>query len=106
MRTATFDTRNSPIASVSDWRTRALVEAKEGAGANTAQTPDRETKVECMIIDNEFSELNKDYTIQEFEFKKGNGYPSANGRLKKNLIFWQESLSADSAILEIIDNDY
>ena len=35
-----------------------------------------------MIIDNEFSELSKDYTIQEFEFKKGNDYPFANGMLR------------------------
>ena len=37
---------------------------------------------------NEFSDLSNDYTIQEFEFKKGNNYPSVKGRLKKNLIFW------------------
>ena len=29
-----------------------------------------------------------------------------NGRLKKNLIFWQEILSVNSAISEIIDNGY
>ena len=46
------------------------------------------------------------YTIHEFEFEKGNNYPSVKRRLKKNLIFWQETLSAISTILEIIDNDY
>ena len=79
---------------------------KEGTGANTARTPDTETKIEGMKIDNEFSDLSNDYTIQEFEFEKGNNYPSVKGRLKKNLIFWQETLSANSAILEIIDNRY
>ena len=79
---------------------------KEGTGAGTALIPDTETKVEGMKIDNEFSDLSNDYTIQEFEFEKGNNYPSVNGRLKKNLIFWQETLSANSAILEIIDNGY
>ena len=80
--------------------------AKEGTGASTARIPDTETKVEGMKIDNEFSDLSNDYTIQEFEFEKGNNYPSVKGRLKKNLIFWQETLSAISAILEIIDNGY
>ena len=56
-----------------------------------------------MKIDNEFSD---DYTIQEFEFEKGNSYPSVKRRLKKKLIFQQETPSADSAILEIIDNGY
>ena len=46
------------------------------------------------------------FTIQEFEFEKGNKYPSVKGRFKKNLIFWQETLSANSEILEIIDNGY
>ena len=41
-----------------------------------------------MKIDNEFSDLSNDYTIQEFEFQKGNKYPSVKGRLKKKLIFW------------------
>ena len=50
--------------------------------------------------------LSNDYTIQEFEFEKGNNYPSVKGRLKKNLIFRRETLSAHSAILEIIDNGY
>ena len=80
--------------------TRALVIVKEGTGANTAQTPDPETKVEGMKIDNEFSDLSNDYNIQDFEFGKGNNYPSVNnypnvnnypsvkGRLKKGLIFW------------------
>ena len=39
-------------------------------------------------------------------FKKDNNYPSVKGRLKKNLIFWQETLSANSTILDIIDNGY
>ena len=79
---------------------------KEGTGANTVQTPDTETKVEGVKIDNEFSGLSNDHTIQEFEFEKGNNYPSVKGKLKKNWIFWQETLSANSAILEIIDNGY
>ena len=37
-----------------------------------------------MKIDNEFSD---DYTIQEFEFEKGNSYPSVKRRIKKKLIF-------------------
>ena len=72
---------------MSDRGTRASVVVKEGTGANTARTPDTETKVEGMKIDNEFSDLSNDYTIQEFEFEKGNNYPSAKARLKKNLIF-------------------
>ena len=91
---------------MSDRGTRALVVAKEGTGASTARTPDTETKVEGMKIDNEFSDLSIDYTIQKFEFEKGNNYPSVKGRLTKNLVFWQETLSANSAILEIIDNGY
>ena len=79
--------------------------AKEGTGANTARTPDTETKV-SMKIDNEFSALSNDYTTQEFKFEKSNNYLSVKGRLKKNLIFCQETLSANSAILEIIDNGY
>ena len=59
-----------------------------------------------MKIDNEFSDLSNLYTIQEFEFEKGNNYPPVKGRLKKDLIFWWETLSANSAILEIIDNGY
>ena len=59
-----------------------------------------------MKIDNEFSGLSNDHTIQEFEFVKGNYYTSVTRKLKKNLIFWRETLSADSAILEIIDNGY
>ena len=85
---------------------RALVLVKEGTGANTAQNPDIETKVEGMKIDNEFSDLSEDQNIQKFEFEKDNNYPSVKGRFKKNLIFWQETLSANSAILEIIDNVY
>ena len=69
---------------MSDWGTRALFVAKEGTGANTAWSPDTETKVKGMKIDNEFSD---DYTIQEFEFEKGNSYPSVKRRLKKKLIF-------------------
>ena len=91
---------------MSDRGTSALVVVKEGTGANTARTPDTETKVEGMKIDNEFSDLSNDYTIQKFEFEKGINYPSVKGRLKKNLIFWRETLSANSAILEIIDNGY
>ena len=49
---------------------RALVVVKEGTGANTAQTPDTETKIEGMKIDNEFSDLSNDYTIQELSSKK------------------------------------
>ena len=41
-----------------------------------------------MKIDNEFSDLSNDYTIQEFEFEKGNNYSSVKGKRKKNLIFW------------------
>ena len=74
-------------SSMSGRGTRALVVVKDGTGANTAQTTDTETKVEGMKIDNEFSDLSNDYTIQEFEFEKGNNYPSEKGRLKKNLIF-------------------
>ena len=85
-RTATIDSRNGPVAQISDRGTRALVAVKEGTSANTAGTPDTETKVEGMEINNEFSNLSNDYTIQEFEFEKGNNYPSEKGRLKKNLI--------------------
>ena len=89
---------------MSDRGTRALVVVKEGTGANTARTSDTENKVEGMKIDNEFSDLGNDYTIQEFEFEKGINYTSVKGRPKKNLIFWRETLSPNSAILEIIDN--
>ena len=102
----TFDARNGPVVPMPDRRIRALVVAKKGTGTNTALTPDKETKVEGMKIDNEFSDLSNDYTIQEFDFEKGNNYPSVKGRLKKNVIFWQETLSANSAILEITDNGY
>ena len=105
-RTATIDSHNGPVAQMSDRGTRASVAVKEGTGANTARTPDTETKVEGMKIDNEFSDLSNDYTIQKFEFEKGINYPSVKGRLKKNLIFWRETLSANSAILEIIDDGY
>ena len=60
---------------------------KESTGANTARTPDTETKTEGMKTDNDFPDLTKDYTIQEFEFEKGNNYPYLKGRLKQNLIF-------------------
>ena len=44
--------------------------------------------------------------FRNFEYKKGNNYPSIKGRLQKNLIFWQETLSANLATLEIIHNGY
>ena len=59
---------------------------REGTGTNTARTLDKETKVEGMKIDNEFSDLSNHYNIQEFEFEKGNNYPFVKGRLKKNLL--------------------
>ena len=93
-RATTIDAHNSPVAQMSDRGTRASAVAKEGTGANTARTPDTETKVESMKIDNEFSDLSNDYTIQEFEFEKGINYLSVKGRPKKNLIFWRETLSA------------
>ena len=65
-RTATIDAHNNPVAEMSDLGTRVLVVVKEGTGANTARTPDTETKVEGMKIDNEFSDLSNAYTIQEF----------------------------------------
>ena len=58
-----------------------------------------------MKIDNEFSDLSNDYTIKESEFEKGINQPFVKGRLRKNLIFWRETLSANFAI-EIIDNGY
>ena len=64
-RTATFDGRNGPVAPISDRETRVLIAAKEGTGANTAQTPDTEIKVEGIQIDNEFSDLNEDYNVQK-----------------------------------------
>ena len=91
---------------MSDRETRASAVVKEGTGANTSRNSGTETKVDSMNIDNEFSDLSNDYTIQEFEFEKGINYPSVEGRLKKNLIFWWETLSANSAVLEIIDNGY
>ena len=78
---------------MSDRGTRALVMAKEGTGSDTVRTPDTETKVEGMKIDNEFSYLSNDYTIQELEFEKGNNYPSVKGRLKKNLILARNTFS-------------
>ena len=71
----------------------SLVVAKEGTGENTARTPDTETKVEGMKIDNEFSDLSEDYNIQEFEFEKSNNYPSVKGRLNKNLILARNTFS-------------
>ena len=65
-RTATIDAHNGPVAQMSDRRTCASIVVKEGTGANTTRTPDTETKVEGMKIDNEFSDLSNDYTIQEF----------------------------------------
>ena len=66
-----MDARNGAVAQMSDRGTRALVVVKEGTGANTARTWDPETKVKGMKIDNEFSDLSNDSTIQEFEFEKG-----------------------------------
>ena len=105
-RTAIFDARSDPAAPMWEQGTRALVVAKEGTGANTAPTLDTETKIEGLKIDNESSNLSMVYTIQEFEFEKGNNYPSVKVRLKKVLIFWQETLPANSTILKIIDNCY
>ena len=78
-RTATFDAQNGPVAQMSDRGTPALVAAKEGTGANTARTLDTETS-RSMKIDNEFSNYSNDYTIQKFEFEKGNNYPSVKGK--------------------------
>ena len=55
---------------MSDLGTRVLVVVKEVTGANTARTPDTENKVGGMKIDNEFSDLSNDYTIQELSSKK------------------------------------
>ena len=65
-RTATFDLHNGPVAQMLDRGTRASVVAKEKTSINTARTPDTETKVEGIKIDNELSDLSNDYTIQEF----------------------------------------
>ena len=48
-RTAIIDAHNGSVAPMLDRRTRALVAAKEGTGANTARTPDTETKVKNAI---------------------------------------------------------
>ena len=72
---ATMDERNDPVAQMSDRRTRTSVVVKEGTGTDTARTPDTETKLEGMKIDYEFSDLSNDYTIQEFDFEKGNNFP-------------------------------
>ena len=47
---AAFDVCNVPVAPISDWQTRAFVVAKKGTVANTAPTPDIETKVEGMNL--------------------------------------------------------
>ena len=62
-----------------------MVVVREGTGTNTARTLDKETKVEGMKIDIEFSDLSNDYTSQESEFEKSNNYPSVKGRLKKKI---------------------
>ena len=59
-----------------------------------------------MEIDNYFPDISMDYTIQKFESEEGNNYPSVKGRLKKKIIFWPETLPANSAIVDIIDNSY
>ena len=56
---------------------------KEGTGTNTAPTPDTETKVEGMKIENKFPDLSMDYTTQELELERGSNYPSVKRRLKK-----------------------
>ena len=61
---ATIDAPNGSVAQISDRGTRASVVVKEDTGANTARTPGKETKVESMKIDNEYSDLSNDYTIQ------------------------------------------
>ena len=53
---------------MSDRGTSALVVVKDGTDTNTARTPDTETKVEGMKIDNGFLDLSNDYIIQKFEF--------------------------------------
>ena len=63
-RTATIDARNGSVAQMTDRGTRTLIAIKEGTVANTSPTPDIETKVEGMEIDNEFSHLSNDYTSQ------------------------------------------
>lgn len=64
---------------------------------NTAQAPGIQAKVEGKKINNDFSES---------EFDWSNNYHSVRRRPKKNWIFWQEKLSANSAILEIIGKAY
>ena len=44
--------------------------------------------------------------FRNFEYEKGNNYPSTKGMLQKNLIFWREKLPANLAIFEIIHNGY
>ena len=48
-RTASFDARNGSVAPMSNRRTCALIEVKENTGANTARTPNTETKVKDGI---------------------------------------------------------
>ena len=48
-RAATFDARNGSVAPMSDRRTCALIVVKENTDANTARTPDTETKVKDGI---------------------------------------------------------
>ena len=48
-RAATFDARNGSVAPMSDRRTCALIVVKENTSANTARTPDTETKVKDGI---------------------------------------------------------
>ena len=43
-RTASFDSRNGPVAPISDWGTRVSVLTKDGTGANSTRTPNTELK--------------------------------------------------------------
>ena len=79
--------------------------AKEGTDANTDQLKTEKLK-EIVKTYNEFSDLSVDYTIQEFEFEKANNQLSVKERLQKYLIFQQETISAKSALLEIIGNGH
>ena len=97
---------SGPVVAISDRRIYSLVVVKEGTDANTVPNPDRETKVDVMNIDNEFSDLSMDDTTQESEFVRGNNYPSVIGTPKKKLIFWQETFSPNSTVLDINDKGY
>ena len=55
-----MDVPNDPVAQMSGGGTRALAVVEVGTGANTARTPDTETKAEGMKINNEFADLNND----------------------------------------------